>query len=104
MKIKIKGKEQELKFTYNSFRYIESFDVSELENIEKTPFKVIFTTEKLLYGALNHNPNEYFGLSDVSEYMEKVVETEDISELLSQLMQLLEESNFFKNLQGKAKK
>lgn len=99
MKITIKKKEYDLKFTFNSFKYMEDFDLQEIALLERKPFKMIPITEQLLIGALNNDPKKVVLESDVSEYLETVMEEGNITELLEELMDLLQNSSFFKNLQ-----
>lgn len=101
MIVNVRGKERELKFTFNSFRYMEDFDIGELSELERKPFKIIKITESLLIGAFNHNPKDVVKQDEINEYLQDVMENGDVSELLETLMQLLEDSNFFKNLQKK---
>lgn len=105
MKITINGTERELKFTFNSFRYLEEFQIEELSDIATKPFKVGRVTTDLLYGALNYDPRTKIEFADVVEYVQSVYENEDgdIFELLSQLMEELGNSGFFKQLQKSTK-
>jgi len=41
MNIKVDGKEIELEYSFNSFKYMEDFNVLELQEIESKPFKVL---------------------------------------------------------------
>lgn len=100
MIIEIDGKEVELKYTYNSFRYMEDLNVADIGNLEKNPFKVIKINEILLLGALNHNPKEVFGRDVVSKYLEDRMDDGTFFEVSEKLMELLEKSSFFQNLQG----
>lgn len=99
MKVKFKGKEKTLKFTFNSFRYMEDFDISEMEEMENKPFKIIGITEKLAFGAFNHNPKKFVKREEVSEFLEKYAEENSIVEFMTELMEELDKSSFFKNLQ-----
>lgn len=100
MKIKIKGTEKELKFTYNSFRYMGDLDLTKIGKLETNPFNVIEVTENLLLGALNNNPSKKFTLEDVQKYLEKSMDDGTLFEVAEELMGLLENSSFFQNLQG----
>lgn len=100
MIIEIDGKKVELKYTYNSFRYMEDLNVADIGNLEKNPFKVIKINEILLLGALNHNPKEVFGRDVVSKYLEDRMDDGTFFEVSEKLMELLEKSSFFQNLQG----
>ena len=100
MKVEINGKEVELKYTYNSFKYMEDLNVADIGNLETNPFKVIGINEILLLGALNHNPKVIFGRDVVSEYLEARMDDGTIFNVSEQLMELLEKSSFFQNLQG----
>ena len=99
MNIKIKNKEYELKFTFNSFKYMEDFDLLALEDIESKPFKLIPVLETLLHGALNHNPKKVISVEFVDEFLDEFMEDGSVTELLNELMELLQESRFFKSLQ-----
>lgn len=101
--IKIKNKEYELKYTFNSFKFMQDFDVSAMEEVEKKPFKIIPVLEMLLLGAVNHNAKQVVKEQDIQDYLEEYIASEDgdITALLETLMQLLQESSFFKSLQRK---
>ena len=99
MVIKIKGKDQELKYTFNSFKYMQEFSPSEFEKIEKSPFKIIPLIEMLMMGALNSNPRIKFKEEDVQDFLEAYAVDNNVSTLLTDLMSLLEDSSFFKSLQ-----
>lgn len=101
MKFEIKGKEKELKFTYNSFKHMEDLDFEKLEEAERKPFIIAGFTSALLFGALNHNPKmKVIVQEDVDNALEAFVENEgSIPELFQNLFDLLSESNFFKSLQ-----
>jgi len=106
MVITFKGKEVELKYTFNSFRYMEEFDINDLGELDRKPFKLIGVVEHLLTGALNYSPNSIYKQVDILAYIEEEMEKEDgdIAGLLTGLVELLEKSNFFKNLQKSDKK
>ena len=97
--IKIKNKEVELKFTFNSFKFMENFDIKAVEEIESKPFKIIPMLEVLLLGALNNNPKVKVSIVDVQEFIEGYIEDGSITELMEELMTLLQDSSFFKSLQ-----
>lgn len=101
MNIKIKNKEVELKFSFNSFKYMEEFDIGELSDIEKKPFKIISMVEILLLGALNHNPKIKISKEEISTFLEDYIIENPINVLMEELMIKLQESNFFKSLQKK---
>ena len=109
MIITINDREKDLKFTFNSFRYLGDFDLSVLSEIDKKPFKIIQITKELLYGAVNYDPKDYISETSVDEYLEASMVDGDIVEMLTSLMELLDDSDFFKQLQkpkskAKAKK
>ena len=99
MEIIYKGKPVELKYTFNSFKYMQDLDLEELQTLGSTPFKVLGIVDTLMKGALNHNPRRKFDDGDVSEIIEEVMEDGDLMELLEFLLEELQESSFFKNLQ-----
>lgn len=100
MILKIADRDYEFKFTFNSFKYIEDFDVTVLNTIDQTPFKIVGITEQLFYGALNHDRKVKYAPLTAGELMEVYLdEGNSITELFELLMLELEESDFFKNLQ-----
>lgn len=99
MILKLTDSELELKFTFNSFKYMEEFDISKLDGIENRPFKIIGVTRELLIGGLNHSPAKLFNEVDADVILEEVIENGSVGELLELLLDELQESNFFKSLQ-----
>lgn len=97
----INGKSVELKFTFNSFKYMADFDLAELdpEVLQGKPFKLAEITEQLMYGAVNSKPSTYISPDEVNEFLEGYVAENSLAELLDDLMGKLEKSNFFKSLQ-----
>lgn len=101
MRITINGIEHETKFTFNSFRYMEDFDVTDMQELERKPFKAIKVLRELLLGALNADPKTKVTPYEVNEYVESIVDggEKDITEMLGELISELTDSNFFKSLQ-----
>lgn len=100
MEIKIGKKTVELKYTYNSFKYMSDLDFSVLQTIEEKPFQIISVLEELIYGASNNDPKVKFSREQVSNFIESYIEEgNDLMELLETLFELLEKSSFFKSLQ-----
>lgn len=99
MKIKHAGKDVEMKYSFNSFRYMEELDPKALQTLDSAPFKIVGIVETLLRGALNHNPNKKFSNDDVVEIIEEVMKESRLLELLEFLLDELQKSSFFKNLQ-----
>lgn len=100
MVVKIKNKEMELKYSFNSFKYMEDFDISVLGDIQTKPFKMVGLIETLMMGAVNYNPKVRISREDVQKYLEEFMDEDgDITTLLEELMGLLEKSSFFKSLQ-----
>ena len=83
---------------------MESLNFEELDNLEKTPFKIIGIVEQLLMGGLNHNPRKIYTDEMVYEIVEQEMENGNIVDMLGDLMGELEKSSFFKNLQKEPKK
>lgn len=100
MELKIGEKKFKLDYTFNSFRHMDEIDFGELENIDSKPFKIIGFTEEMLLGALNYSPNNVFSADEaamvLNEYMD---DGGNLAELVENLTKLMEESQFFKNLQ-----
>lgn len=100
MEITIGKNKYNLEFTFNSFRHMGDIDFGELEEIESKPFKIIGFTEDLLLGALNYTPNNVFNRAETSIILEEYMnEGGNLVDLVEILTGLLEESQFFKNLQ-----
>ena len=99
MVIDFKDEELELKFTFNSFKYMRDFDMGVIQTIESKPFELIPQMESLLLGAMNNNPKKKFSILDVESFLEEYIEEGSVTELLNELMELLQESSFFKSLQ-----
>lgn len=96
-----KDKKEDFKYTFNSFKYMQNFDVKDFNKIETHPFKLATILETLLMGAMNSNPKKVVDVEEVQDYLEEYSVEGDLSELLDTLMAKLEESNFFKSLQKK---
>lgn len=97
--VKIGEKIYELKFTYNSLKYMGEFDTSVLEDMQVKPFKVFGMLEILMNGAINNNPKNFVPIEDVQEFLEIYIEENDMADLLDELLVLLQDSRFFKALQ-----
>lgn len=104
MIIKVKEKEYTGKYTFNSFRYLQEFDISEIETIDETPFKILPLASMLLQGALNYDPKRVFTMGQVEKILEDYMEESNIGDLLTELVEELQESSFFKSLQMKKPK
>jgi hypothetical protein len=104
MNINIDGKDVELKFSFNSFKYMQDFDLKELADIEAKPFKIIGIVESLLIGAVNHDAKVKFSEQKVELFLEEYMVEGSITELLETLMKMLEDSYFFKSLQKTTQK
>lgn len=104
MVINIKGKEVELKYTFNSFKYMRGFDMGAINDMENKPFEIIPMLEVLLLGALNSNRKNKYTESDVEEFIEDYIVEGSLSGLIAELMELLQDSNFFKSLQREVPK
>jgi len=100
MNVTFKGTEIELEFTFNSFRYMEDFDINELAELESKPFKVSKILSQLLFGAMNSNPKVKYSSNDISELVEEIAMGGDLMENITGLVELLEASAFFRALQG----
>ncbi len=102
MNIVYKDKDVELKFTYNSFRYLTDFSVSSLEGINNKVFSIITVSRDLLLAAMNCEPSKKYSYNDVDAVLEPYVESGEIIDLFEQLSELLMDSNFFKSLHARA--
>lgn len=100
MTINYKGEDLELKFTFNSFRYLEDFDVQDLEDVQHKIFKMFSISRQLLMAALNKEPSRKFTFADVDAILEPHAEDGSIVEIFGGLSELLVDSGFFKSLQA----
>lgn len=101
--VTINNKEYELKFTFNSFKYMQDLDLSSLEEMEKKPFMIAPLIETLLMGAVNHNAKMKVKEEDIVAYLDEFVAGDENSlvDFLEELISLLQTSSFFKSLQKK---
>lgn len=99
MTIKIGNKNYTLNFTFNSFKHLKDFDISEMETVEKYPFRMFAILSTLFHAALNFSPAKTFTLEESDELLEKYLETADMQEFTASIMQLLYDTGFFKNHQ-----
>ena len=104
MDINIKGKDRVLKYTFNSFRYMEDLDMEELSTLDKTPFKIGRITETLFRGALNNDPRDIVSNNDILNALDELSEEGRLIELFEHLSELLENSAFFQSLQENPEK
>jgi len=98
MTINLLGKNAELEYSFNSFKYMEDFDISELANLEKTPFKIFGIAETMLIGALNHDRKVIYTEDQVADYLAELAIEGELFTLVEGLITLLEASEFFKGL------
>ena len=101
MEIVMNGTTREVKFTYNSFKYLEEFSFKEIGELEDKPFKLIAIVRQLLIGGLNHDPKILVRPIEVDKYVEEITEDGTIAEMLEPIIKELENSGFFKALQSK---
>lgn len=99
MKMELGGREYTLKYTFNSFRYMEDFDLGELAELENKPFKMVRILHTLLLGAMNYDPKKVYNSEQVSQVLNVYLEDNNPVELIENLVELMGESSFFRNLQ-----
>lgn len=99
MLVKVKDKDKELKYTFNSFKHMQNFDISSFAELDRFPFKIISLASEMLFGALNHDRHDFVPYIVAEEIVESKIEDGTIDELIEHMSTLLEESNFFKSLQ-----
>jgi hypothetical protein len=100
MVVKIKDRDIELKYSFNSFKYMEDLDLSVLQEAETKPLKLVRFVEILATGAINNNPKVVVGVQDIQDFLEEESEKGTLGELLGKLIELLQASSFFQSLQG----
>lgn len=103
MVVKFNGKDLELKYTFNSFKYMKEFSTTMFDKVNENPFLIIDVLEVLLLGALNHDKKKVFTEDDVDNILEELSDNGQLSEVLEYLMELLQNSSFFKGLQKEKK-
>lgn len=102
MVFKVNDQEYLLKYSFNSMRYLEDFDVKNFDKLESKPFLVASIVLDMLYAALNNNPKIFYSKDTVSELLDSyILEKNSIMDLMNDLSTILEESDFFKGLQVK---
>lgn len=99
MTINVRGKDVELKYSFNSFKYLEEFDIRDLQEISVKPFKLIPLAEMLSMGALNNDPTFKVSYDEVCAIVEDIVMNGDVSGFITELTSKLQDSDFFKQLQ-----
>lgn len=103
MVVNIKGKDVELKYSFNSFKYMRDLDMGAINDIENRPFEVVPMLVVMVLGAVNNDRKVKFTEAEVEEFIEEFIKEGSISEFIAELMELLQESNFFKSLQRETK-
>lgn len=103
MVVNIKGKDVELKYTFNSFKYMRDLNMGAINDIENKPFEVVPMLVTMVLGAVNNDRKVKFTEEEVEEFIDEYIEEGSISEFINELMVLLQESSFFKSLQRETK-
>ena len=102
MKIKIGEVDVELRYTFNSFKYMKELDISDMNNLDKKPFKIFNVLSELFYGAVNHNPNVSVSREESDTLLQDYLSSDDcnIGEFSNKMVEMLLENDFFKQLQA----
>ena len=102
MKIKIGEVDVELRYTFNSFKYMREFDINEINDIQNKPFKLFAVLSELFYGAVNHNTSIVVSKEESDTMLQEYVSSKDcnIGEFINKLFEMLTENDFFKQLQA----
>jgi len=103
MNITIGKKKYTLAFTFNSFRYMEDFDLNKINDVQSKPFMIVSILSDLFYGAINYDRKSFHDREEADELLETYLSQEGVSpvDLVESLINMLTESSFFKNLQEK---
>lgn len=101
MELTINGKKYNLAYTFNSFKYMGDFDVNDINDIKNKPFKIASVLSILFNGALNYDRKKFFSMEKSDELLEKYINEEngDMGKLLETLVDMLQETSFFKQNQ-----
>lgn len=99
MLVKFGEKEIELKYTFNSFKYMSDFDLTDLGDVITKPFKVIKLSSQLLIGAANNDPKVRVFENEIDAFIEDAINNDTLTDLVNSLIDLLQQSSFFKLLQ-----
>ena len=99
--IKVGTATMNVEFSFNSFRYMQDFDMGKFAEMGDKPFMIIGIIEDLLRGALNHDRKVIVTDDELMDITEEIVTSGGTTDVLETLMSALEESDFFKSLQAK---
>jgi len=83
---------------------MEDFNVLELQEIESKPDKVLKIISQLLFGAMNQHPKAFYSFEQVDAVVEQISMDGMLTDSITELVALLEASDFFKALQGSTQK
>ena len=95
----VNDKTYELDYTFNSFKYMEDLDMSEMADSSAKPVKMIKIMKILLLGALNCSRAKKYSEKQVEDIVEAYVEEGSVAELMELLTTMLGDCGFFKSLQ-----
>lgn len=106
LKIKVKDKDYNLKFTFNSFKHMKNVEYPNIsldndKNIIK-PFAMVEFISDLFYGAMNCYVDKPFTRTECDEILETYIENTDFNVFAQELIQELNDSGFFKNVAVKS--
>lgn len=99
-KIPVGDKEISIEYTFNSFKFMQDFDVTAMSEVENKPFKVIGILSSLLTGGLNSNPKRLVATDIVDMYTEQIIQSGLAVDVIEECFTELQESDFFKSLQA----
>lgn len=99
MEVKVRDSVEQIKFTYNSFKYMKDFNIRSLEEISEKPFMMIQLCGQILLGGINHDRNKVYSLTDVDDIIERSVSNGTFTKMFTELVNVLTECDFFKSLQ-----
>lgn len=102
MEIKIGEVTHELKYNFNSFKYMEDLNFAEMQSLDVSPLKIIKILTILLQGAINFDRKAtvVYTRGKVEDMIETYAEENgNIIELFDMLTTNLMDTSFFKSLQ-----
>lgn len=97
LKVKIDGVDYLLKFTFNSAKLLENFELS--DDMTKYPFKVFTVLSDLFFASMNWANDVKYTREETDSKLEIYLsEDGEPVKLLEDLMELMNKSAFFKKL------
>lgn len=96
IKLKINNTDYILKFTFNSVKLLDNFEAN--TDLEKYPMRLFTMLSELFYAGMNWANDVKYTHDETDKILEMYLEENEPVKLLTDLMELMNNSNFFKKL------